>query len=288
MELNDYQKLARKTDQRGEKTDELSKVIPLLGLVGEIGSVAAEHKKRLRDGQSYSAFTEKFKEELGDVLWYISTLAGDMNITLEDVAVKNLVKTNERWSELKNSLPLELFDQNFLEKEQLPRELTIEFRNNEAGRMEMYNGETQLGDSLSDNAHEEDGYRFHDVFHLAYMANLGWSPVIRKLLGKKRKSNKKIDEVEDGARAGIIEEGISAIVYDYAREHNFFENISMVDYDLLKTIKGMVKNLEVRIIPTSLWEKSIIEGFSAFRQLRQGNGGKVYLNLNKRAIKFLC
>ena len=86
MELNQYQKLANTTDQRNNNTDELSRVIPLLGLIGEIGSVAAEHKKRIRDGQAYSSFEEKFKEELGDVLWYISTLADDMNITLEDVA----------------------------------------------------------------------------------------------------------------------------------------------------------------------------------------------------------
>lgn len=31
------------------------------------------------------------------------------------------------------------------------------------------NGE-QVGDDLTDNADDPDGYRFHDVFHLGYVA----------------------------------------------------------------------------------------------------------------------
>ena len=46
----------------------------------------------------------------------------------------------------------------------------------------------KIGDELTDNAYKDDGYRFHDVFHSAYVAILGWSPVIRKLLKRKRKS----------------------------------------------------------------------------------------------------
>src|SRR5437016_11046566 len=101
MEFNDYQRLAKKTDQRKNNTDELNRLIPLLGMIGEMGSVASEHKKRLRDGQNYKTFNEKFKKELGDVLWYISTLAEDMGITLEEVAAGNLSWTEERWDDVK-------------------------------------------------------------------------------------------------------------------------------------------------------------------------------------------
>ena len=31
-----------------------------------------------------------------------------------------------------------------------------------------------IGDALTDNAHIDDGYRFHDIFHFAYAAVLGW------------------------------------------------------------------------------------------------------------------
>ena len=52
-----------------------------------------------------------------------------------------------------------------------------------------------IGDRLTDNRTEPDGYRFHDVFHLAYVAHLGQSPVIRALLKQKRKSDPRLDEL---------------------------------------------------------------------------------------------
>src|SRR5690606_25193017 len=225
MEFNEYQKRAKTTDQRKDNKDELNRLIPLLGMIGEMGSVASEHKKRLRDGQSYTTFNEKFKKELGDVLWYISTLADDMGITLEDVAQTNLSWTGERWDDLKHFLPDKLYDEGFPEHEQFPRELTIQFKPAGDGKMAMFVNNEQLGDTINDNAHEEDGYRFHDVFHLAFMAILGWSPVIRALLKRKRKSNPQVDMVEDGARAIIIEEAISAMVYEHAKDHKFYQDI---------------------------------------------------------------
>jgi len=259
----------------------------LLGLIGEIGSVAAEHKKRLRDGQSYFSFQEKFKEELGDVLWYVARLAGDMNIPLEDVALCNITKTTERWAAVKNFLPEESFDKKFPKKEKLPRELIIEFKANSEQKMQVFIKDKPVGSALTDNAHSEDGYRFHDIFHLANLAVIGWSPVMRSLLGKKRKSVPIVDEVEDGARAIIIEEAISAMVFEHAKDHNFFENITQVDYEILKTIKGMVRNFEVKNISSSLWEKAILQGYQVYRELKENNGGKVFIDANKRTIKYL-
>jgi hypothetical protein len=119
------------------------------------------------------------------------------------------------------------------------------------------------------------------------MATFGWSPVIRKLLEKKRKSNTKIDNVEDGARAQIIEEAISAMVYEHAKDHNFYQDITVIDFDILNTIKGMVRNFETKNISSSLWEKAIIDGYAVYRELKAKNGGKIYLNLKTRTIKFL-
>lgn len=287
MEFNEYQELAKSTDQRKNNSDELNRLIPLLGMIGEMGSVASEHKKRLRDGQSYTTFNEKFKKELGDVLWYISTLAGDMGITLDDVARANLLWTEERWDDLKNFLPDKLYDEDFPEHEKFPREFTVEFKEGASGKMGMFIDGKPLGNELDDNAHEADGYRFHDVFHLAFMATFGWSPVIRKLLDKKRKSKPDIDNVEDGARAQIIEEAISAMVYEHAKDHNFYQDITVVDFDILNTIKGMVRNFETKNISSSLWEKAIIDGYAVYRELKAKNGGKIYLNLKTRTIKFL-
>jgi NTP pyrophosphatase (non-canonical NTP hydrolase) len=287
MEFNDYQKLAKETDQRKNNVEELNRLIPLLGMIGEIGSVAAEHKKRLRDGQSYTTFIEKFKKELGDVLWYIATLAGDMGITLEDVARSNLLWTGERWGDQENFLPDKLYDENFPEPEKLPRQMIIQFKARTDGLVEMYYDGKQLGNSINDNSHVEDGYRFHDVFHLAFMSILGWSPVIRALLKRKRKSQPQVDMVEDGARAIVIEEGISAMVYQHAKDHNYYEGIDVIDFDILNTIKGMVRNFECQNVSSSLWEKALIEGYSIYRMLRAKNGGRVQVDLATRTIKFL-
>ncbi|MDI9863504.1 nucleoside triphosphate pyrophosphohydrolase family protein [Flectobacillus sp. DC10W] len=288
MEFNEYQEIAIKSDQRKKENDETYRLIPLLGLIGEIGSVAAEHKKRLRDGQSYTTFSEKFKKELGDVLWYISTLAHDMNIPLDDVAKANIDWIKERWGNISFYTSEELYDEKFPEEEKLPREATFEFRQIENNKIGLFLNDKQIGNNLTDNAYELDGYRFHDVFHLSFMANLGWSPVLRKLLGKKRKSDCTIDEVEDGARAAIIEEAISVMVYSHAKDHKFYEDIKVIDYEVLSTIKGMVRNLETKNISTSQWEKAVIDGYTVYRELKLNNGGKVYVNLIKKTIKFLC
>ena len=290
MDLNEYQRQSSLSDQRKEKTTNIGTdfLIPLLGLVGEIGSVASEYKKHLRDGNSYPIYKEKLKEELGDVLWYVAVLAQDMGLSLEEIAQLNLDKTKERWKNIDHFSPPVLFDEKFLKKEQFPREVMVEFRENEDKKIEMIFDGKQLGSPLSDNAYIDDGYRFHDVFHLSYMAVLGWSPVIRALLKKKRKSVPIVDEVEDGARAIIVEESISAIVYELSKAHNGFKDLDYVDSTVLEMIKRIVQNFEVKSMGTALWQKAILDGYKAFRELRKHNGGKVYLNLNKRTIKFLC
>ena len=73
MELNEYQRLANQTDQQPDtgpiEADPRSILVPLLGLAGEVGELLGEHKKRLRDGDSYKLFPDRVKEELGDLLW---------------------------------------------------------------------------------------------------------------------------------------------------------------------------------------------------------------------------
>jgi len=288
MNFKEYQTESRKTDQRPKVKTELQLVIPLLGLIGEIGSAASEHKKRIRDGKSYTSFNPKLEEELGDILWYVSNLATDMKLDLNAIAEKNVKKTQERWLGMKNFKANErFFDSAFPKGQQLPREITIEFKKDKTGKMGMFIGKKQLGDGLTDNAYENDGYRYHDIFHLAFAAVLGWSPVIRKLLGKKRRKDRVIDEVEDGARACIIEEAISAFVYSFAKEHNYFKNIERIDYEMLKTIKAMVSHLEVKNVSSIDWETAILDGYEVYRQLKAAKGGKVYLNLKKQSIKFL-
>ena len=44
------------------------------------------------------------KKELGDVLWYVSALARDLDITIEDVANANLKKLEERKNKDKDKI----------------------------------------------------------------------------------------------------------------------------------------------------------------------------------------
>jgi NTP pyrophosphatase (non-canonical NTP hydrolase) len=69
-----------------------------LGLAGESGEVAEKIKKLYRDhgGVPGLGSVNMIKKELGDVLWYITALADNLGITLQDVAVANLSKLSDR------------------------------------------------------------------------------------------------------------------------------------------------------------------------------------------------
>ena len=142
-------------------------------------------------------------------------------------------------------------------------------------------------DALTDNAYDPDGYRFHDIFHLAYAAVLDWSPVTRSLLQRKRKSDPLVDEVEDGGRAVAIEEGISAMVFAYASQYRMFEGVRTVDYSVLRTIRDMTAHLEVRARTAAEWEDAIIQGFDAWRCLHATGGGRVHVDRQARRIRVL-
>ena len=73
-------------------------VYPVLGLVGETGEVAEKIKKILRDnaGEIDEEQKNEIKKELGDVLWYLSQLAADLEISLGDVASYNIEKIKSR------------------------------------------------------------------------------------------------------------------------------------------------------------------------------------------------
>lgn len=125
----------------------------------------------------------------GKLLSELAKTCASFNLSLEDIAQGNLEKTASRWPSTKTR-DFPLFDDGFPEHEQFEREFTIEFIERGEGQnrhvVQRLNG-VYIGDRLTDNSNESDDYRFHDVFHLAYVAHLGWSPVLRSLLKRKRK-----------------------------------------------------------------------------------------------------
>jgi NTP pyrophosphatase (non-canonical NTP hydrolase) len=290
MDFDDYQRKAVLTDQFRSKTADDALMIPLLGVAGETGTLLAEFKKKIRDKDSYEGFTERAKEELGDILWYLANLASRLGLSLSEIAAANLRKTQERWpipgepNDTRNAL-----DGVYPESERLPRTLRVRIvddANGKVARLELLPDGIPLGDELSNNAYDDDGYRFHDVFHFAHMAVLGWSPVLRRLLGRKRKSNPTVDEVEDGARANILEELIVAFVYSNARERKFYDGIAHLDTDTLSTIKRLVAGLEVRVRPAKQWEAAILQGYAAFRYLLEHRRAILIADLDSGRLSF--
>lgn len=229
---------------------------------------------------------------LAALLSLMALVSSTFRLPLEKIAEANLEKIKGRWPG-KDPVYKNLFDNGFLEHEQLPRELRIEFI--ERGDPETRHVVQRLrgvyiGDRLTDNSHERDDYRFHDVFHLAYAAHLGWSPVIRALLKVKRKSKPEIDEREDGARAMIIEEGIATWIFNHAKPRRHYEGIAegKLDYSLLKQVHSMVRGYEVDKCPLWQWERAILEGFRVFRELRKPEcrGGTVVVNMINHTLQF--
>lgn len=371
--LDEYQQMAirtyRGTDDGPERFDFL-----LLGLFGEVGSLLSELKKKQRDRTSYTAYSVTAIEETGDVLWYLSNLAADLEITLSELALRagrlanggaaatfadlqpqaalleepasgpgvqrsllrlaaragravrrtqelgedgdlqsdlarvldvlvgaadqahvgleraagdNLAKLIGRWPQTRHWG--DLYDSDDDPDERFPRQFTIAFREREIhGTRFAYqsmNG-VNIGDRLTDNSADDDDYRFHDVFHLAFAAILGWSPVLRSLLKVKRKSRPRIDEQQDGARAMIAEEGISNWLFAQGMRHQAFAHVGSLDFALLKTIRDMVKGYEVETRPMWMWEHAILRGFAVFRELQRNRGGLVTADLEQRTLDY--
>lgn len=96
MTFEEYQKESQKTARY--PVIGAPYVYPTLGLVGEAGEVAEKVKKILRDhgGVLDEEKKNEITKELGDVLWYLAQLAVTLDISLEEVAQKNLEKLFSR------------------------------------------------------------------------------------------------------------------------------------------------------------------------------------------------
>lgn len=233
---------------------------------------------------------------IGETVWHVAALASLYGIELGDVAARNVRKLERRFG---RSHPTPLPDDERPPAERLPRRFEISFVTVGPGRSRMYMDGQRLGDDLTDNAYTEDGYRFHDVLHLALAAKLGWSPVLRKLMGRKRRSDARLDEIEDGARAMIVEEAVIKAIHAEGLRISALSPPSLanglplvtsgrdIPFAFLKRLESLVAGLEAERNQFWEWEDVMISGLALFDRLRRVGRGTVQVDMVKRDLTFL-
>lgn len=91
MILNDYQKAVARTMNKND----YALANYSMGLAGEAGEVVDILKKHLFHGHELD--TLEVVKELGDVMWYVSAIANELQIDLDMVARLNVEKLEKRY-----------------------------------------------------------------------------------------------------------------------------------------------------------------------------------------------
>ncbi len=101
MDLDKYQKNIIKYDTFGQSKDLNSPefIEKVLGLAGEAGEVTDKVKKIIRDkgGRANSEDITAISKELGDVLWYVASIARCLDLPLSKIASGNIDKLEDRY-----------------------------------------------------------------------------------------------------------------------------------------------------------------------------------------------
>lgn len=245
------------------------------GRLFRLGRSAASLLEGGVDRQKLVAFTRDYLEALHAA-----------QLVFADVVRGNLKKARGAFIEPDLTVMPDFDAKDFEPEEQLPREFAIRVNQRPSGKTYLQWKGVFIGDPLTDNIGDPDGYRFHDVFHLANAAILHWSPVMRALIKHKRKSKPEFDEAQDGGRAIVVEEGVTAWLFTQAKELNFFEGQKRVSLGLLKTVGEFVQGFEVEMCPLKLWERSILQGYEVFRHIKDAQGGWIIGDRANRTLSY--
>lgn len=231
---------------------------------------------------------------LGEIAWHLCAIASLYGIDMNEVGEKNMEKASARQND---GRPTPLHDATAADGQKFPRKLEIEFRSTDPETVEMYWKGERRGDPLRDQYSIKDGYRFHDVIHLANIAVLGWSPVLRDLFRIKREGS--IRQEQDGGRSAVVEELVIKFVHwEAARrakelhgdlpayERPLFPAGEEIPFSLLKRVRELTSGHEVYKNKYWEWELAIREGYRIFSLLKQHRGGFVTVDLENRSLHF--
>ena len=98
MNFDEYQTLASRTANFKGRDAEYALMYLCMGLAGESGEVIEKIKKIIRnkDGELLPEDKRLLSHELGDVMWYLSQLARQLDIPFSEVAQANIQKLEDR------------------------------------------------------------------------------------------------------------------------------------------------------------------------------------------------
>jgi NTP pyrophosphatase (non-canonical NTP hydrolase) len=92
--LDEYQRQTKRTVN--DTLDPVQRITSYgLGVAGEAGEVADDIKKWYAHGDADAL--PQLREELGDLLWYVARLADELDLSLSDIATKNIAKLKKRY-----------------------------------------------------------------------------------------------------------------------------------------------------------------------------------------------
>jgi hypothetical protein len=77
-----------------------------------------------------------------------------------------------------------------------------------------------------------------------------------------------------------------AFLFEHARHHHWFEDVTDIDYAVLKTVRVMTTELEVKRRPLWEVEQAILQGFNVWRRVRDARGGRVVGDLYRRSLSY--
>lgn len=96
MLLDDYKEQVRRTWTRSTDWNTKEQILlSAMGMAGESGEVVDLYKKVLFHGHEINY--DDLIDETGDVLWYVAAMALALDVSLEEIAKRNIEKLKKRY-----------------------------------------------------------------------------------------------------------------------------------------------------------------------------------------------
>lgn len=98
MTIKEYQQQTSRTNATLDNSYwHMTALHMLMGMMTEVGELTDQFKKNLAYGKDIDWVN--VKEEIGDLMWYISEFANQHNFDLEEILATNIAKLQKRFPE---------------------------------------------------------------------------------------------------------------------------------------------------------------------------------------------